>query len=159
MFRCAFGLPNCKREIKIVRLTENKYFSNNLFTISCSVEYEILDITNFGFQKLHPPPRKSGVCASDLFLSPMGNRISKWREEPIEGVMVPAGCFELAAQCRFCRGLFRPFTPPEPPFRWLSGLANGPASQARPVDPVLTLSPCASPCSLSFWMLKPDVPR
>lgn len=30
----------------------------------------------------------------------------------MEGVIVPAFCFELSVQRRFCRGLFRPFTLP-----------------------------------------------
>src|SRR6202041_917142 len=79
-------------------------------------------------------PRMGRLCLSS-FLSPMGDGISKCPQELVEGVIVPAGCFEVSAQRRFYGA---PFTPP-------NHLAGGVQDSTMvrlfdPLDPRLTLS-------------------
>ena len=67
---------------------------------------------NSDSQKWHPLPPELGFVPQMFPSRSWGSRISKWLEVPVEGVIVPAFCFELSVQRRFCRGLFRPFTLP-----------------------------------------------
>ena len=98
---------------------------------------------------------KIGVCASDLFLSPMGNRISKCLQEPIEGAIVQLAALNFprnAVSAAVFSALSRSRTTLPMAFR--------PRQWCRFPGRSIWGCHCRRAglhASMSFWMLKPEV--